>query len=581
MFGSRPRPVSALARGLVAAAALCLGSFGTADAHAGTLKAYADAADQRLLTALREKDPKAAAAFEEGNAAAATGDHLRAFERLEAARKLLPDDAALTRRVAFAAFRLDRREEALTLARKALSLAPTPENQTALAQMLLQTEEKDDGKEASTLAVAAADQAKDDPLAQGVCCVVAAKWGPRDALHRCTNRYLETAPDEAEAHFYGAVAALDRDDVPVAEQQLARARELGLATPMAAALEGRIHKLRPPSAVVNTSVSTTTRLFPLVYPGIIALLALVGVRLERRSRGPLTDPRAKAALGDVFDRLALRLLIPAFLVAHFLVLPIVVGLIASVSLVVAVGGTSPSTGLIAFSLLLGTGVAILLDRGVERRIVTGAADEKEKSLADFEPTILATLVQEAADRVGTYAAESVVLVDGASAEIVENESLLGRTRGEPPRVLRLGKQLLAGDRGTLRAALTHAHARHATAEIDTAHGAALARWFESTAASRPIPPLVMVGQLLVGRALRGARDRQIQAADAQVTYHHGAEALDALLKEELSKQQPNATKGDDATDRERKRRSSAAHALGLKARSRHEDDDDPVAASKA
>jgi tetratricopeptide (TPR) repeat protein len=572
-------------RGLVAAGALWLtlsargprdftpdfASFQVGTAHAGTLAARTEAADRKLLAALREKDPKAASAFAEGTAAAAAGDHLRAFEQLEAARKLLPEDPALTRRLAFAAFRLDRREEGLTLARKALSLEASPENQIALAQLLLQTEDKDDGKEASGLAVAAADKAPEDPLVQGVCCVVAAKWGPRDALHRCTNRYLATAPDEAEAHFYGAVAALDRDDVPVAIEQLGRAKELGLAPPLAAALEGRLHKLRPPSAAVNTSVSTTTRLFPLLYPALIVLLALVGLRLDRRSRGPLADPRAKPPLGDVLDRLGLQLLVPAFLIAHFVVLPIVLGLILAVALVVAVGGSAPSTGLIAAALLLGTGAALLLVRGVERPVSPTAGEEKEKSLDDFVPAELAELVQEAAARVGTYPAESVVVVEGEAVDVLENASLLGRTRGESVRTLRVGRALLEGRRGPLRAALTHAHARLATTEINTAHATALARWLAATAPTTPIAVLVRLAHLLVGRALRGASARQTQAADALVTYHHGTEALAFILKTNISNKEDT---------QETARRLRAAQALGLTARSRESDDDEPLATSE-
>jgi tetratricopeptide (TPR) repeat protein len=590
VFGPRLPRRSALLRALTAASAFCLASvfagtetageagssgWGLRAAHAGTLKSWAETADQKVLASLREKSPEAAAAFVEGNAAAAAGDHLRAFERFEAARQLLPENAALTRRVAFAAFRLDRRDEGLALARKALALSPSPDNQIALAQLLLQTEEKEDGKEASTLAVEAADKAPEDPLFQGVCCVVAAKWGPRDALHRCTNRYLATAPDEAEAHFYGAVAALDRDDVPVAQQQLAEAKELGLATPMALALEGRLRQLRPPSAAVNTSVSTTTRLFPLIYPALIASLWFLGFRLERRSRGPLADPRAKPSFGDVFDRLALQLVVPVFLVAHFVVLPIVVGLVVAVALVVAIGGSPPNTALIAVALLVGTGVALLLVRGVERPIEPVAGEEKEKALVDFVPGELEGVVQTAASRVGTYPAETVIVVAGGSAEVLENTSLLNRARGEPMRTLRLAGPLVEGPRGPLRAALTHAHARLATTEVNTAHAGALARWLETTARTVPTAVLVRLAHLFVGGALRRAQARQVQAADALVTYHHGADALAFLLTSILK------TEGTNAKDEsETKRRVAAARALGLTPRSLEADDDRPLRAAE-
>lgn len=523
-------------------------------AWAGTLAARAEAADKVLLADLQSRSAPAAERVRNAQKATSEREHIRAYNLLKEAMALVPEHPALTRRTALAAFRIDRRDEGFALARKAVSLDPAPENQVALAQILLQTEDREDGKEASALIVKAADASPEDPLAQGVCCVVTAKWGPRDALHRCTNRYLATAPDEAEAHFYGAVAALDRDDLPVAQKEITKAKELGLPVPMLAAVEARLHTLRPPVKPVNQSVARTTQLVPLVYPGSLALLYLVRERLRARARGPLGDPRAKKPLGDRLDRAALRLLLIVFFLSHFLLVPIVVGLLAGSVLVVLVG---PSTPAFAAGALVALALAGFLLRSISA--------EAELSPAGPLPPGLEAAAGDVADRVGTYPVELVRFTEGAFVDVIEETTLLGRTKGEAVRTLVIGDAAKRLAKGELRAALAHAHARIATKDVATGSAAGLLAWLERTSEAVPIAIMVRLARFLVGPVLAVAAERQTREADAVVTYLFGPNALARVLE------------GTGIPKSERSQRIAASKALSITPRGVDDDDDEPTA----
>lgn len=524
-------------------------------AWGGTLAARAEAGDKVVLAELEGKNVEAAKLVRDAKKATAEGEHLSAYNLLKAALALLPEHPALTRRTALAAFRIDRRDEGVTLARRAVVLDPAAENRVALAQILIRTEDQDDAQEAGKLIVPAADELPEDPLAQGICCVITAKLGPRDALHRCTNRYLATAPDEAEAHFYGAVAALERDDVPVAQKEIAKAKELGLALPMLAAVEARVMTLRPPSQAANQGVARTTQLLPLVYPISLSLLYLVRERLRSRVRGALSDPRSEKPFGDRLDRGALQTLLAIFLVSHFLLVPVVVGLLLGGTLVAIAG---PSTGSFAAAALLALAVAGFLLRSIAADGAVGAVESLPEGLEGA--------TQDAATRVGTYPAELLRRTRDGYVDVIEETSLLGRTKGEAVRTLVLGDAAKELSKGDLRAALAHAHARIATKDVTTASAAGLLAWLERTSHAVPGAVLVRAARFLIGPVLAVAAERQTREADAVVTYSFGAEALDRLLE------------GLNTPKAERNARVAAAKALSLLPRAASDDDDDAASA---
>jgi tetratricopeptide (TPR) repeat protein len=526
-------------------------SVGSGLAFAGTLSTRAAAADAKVATELAQKNEGAAKSFEEAKRATERGDHLGAYNLLEATRARVPDYAPVLRRTAFAAFRIDRRDEGLSLARKAVALEPVAENQIALAQLLLQTEDREDGLEASGIAVKAADGAPDDPLAQGVCAVVTAKWGPRDALHRCTNRYLATANDEAEAHFYGAVAALDRNDAAVAQREIAKAKELGLAAPMVDAVEAKLGLRRAPVQAANQGVASITKALPLAYPLCLALLYLVRARLRARLGAPLTDPRGGHPIGDRLDRAAFAGLLGLFFGLHFVLVPLTLGLLTSATIVVA-AGREPSTVLYAIALLVGTGLALFLVRGV-------AADDPPVDAVAI-PKRIEDITREVAERVGTYPAEILRWEAGRSVDVREETSLLGRGKGEAVRTLVLGEETKQLSRRALRAAIAHAHARLATKDVRTSSAASLRAWLVRTSAAVPSALLVRAASWLVGPVLQVAAERQAREADTVVTYWYGATALGEVL----------GALGLPAAEREA--RVAAAQALRLTPRANEPDD---------
>jgi hypothetical protein len=139
-----------------------------------------------------------------------------------------------------------RPREAVTLCRKAVELDPSAENRTALAIALLRPTEEEEpaGRveliEAGALLQAVVQERPDFAEAWPPLCDWSIAASEIGVLERCVGHLTATRPTEAGTLYFGAVLALQQQDVAGARKRLVAARTEGLADglykPLAAAI---------------------------------------------------------------------------------------------------------------------------------------------------------------------------------------------------------------------------------------------------------------------------------------------------------------------------------------------------------
>jgi hypothetical protein len=128
-----------------------------------------------------------------------------------------------------------RPREAVTLCRKAVELDPTVENRTALAIALLRPGEEEEpaGRvelvEAGALLEAVVKERPDFADAWPPLCDWSIAASELGVLERCVGHLTATRPAEAGTLYFGAVLALQQEDVAGARKRLVAARSAGLA----------------------------------------------------------------------------------------------------------------------------------------------------------------------------------------------------------------------------------------------------------------------------------------------------------------------------------------------------------------
>jgi hypothetical protein len=139
-----------------------------------------------------------------------------------------------------------RPQEAVSLCRKAVALQPSAENRAALAIALLRPAEDEEpaGRvelvEAGSLLQGVVQERPDFAEAWPPLCDWSIAASELGVLERCVGHLTATRPTEAGTLYFGAVLALQQQDVAGARKRLVAARTAGLADglykPLAAAI---------------------------------------------------------------------------------------------------------------------------------------------------------------------------------------------------------------------------------------------------------------------------------------------------------------------------------------------------------
>lgn len=441
--------------------------FASSPAHADEVDDEGRAFREAALQALRAESAEGADACERGKAASDAEKFEDALAEYERAASLLPRSAHPRRWACYQLAALERRSEAVARCEEALSLSATPENQSALASVLLQPPQATgDLERALDLSRAA--------MARGSLSDLATRCEVLGAAHKdvefreCTATLRARAPNSPSVFMLSVFAAADHDE---ARGYVERAKELGADPKQLAALEALLDEHTPTSA----KVWRWGQRFLLVWFALGVVVATLGLALSSatkrlaaqlpRGRNDPTPPRL-VQLRAVYSGVLWLACLLFYLTLPLMVLSVVAfsgGLIYVMLLV----GRIPIYIVLALIVMASmTVIATLRSLFVE----VDRSDPGDRLDLDQHPR-LKGLLEEVAAKLETRPIDTVFITPGSQVAVFEQRSLGETLRGvDSARCLILGAAVLKGMKAIeLKAVLAHEYG-HFKNE-DTAGGA--------------------------------------------------------------------------------------------------------------
>jgi Zn-dependent protease with chaperone function len=426
--------------------------------------------DAELVEALRAKNPEAADAFARASAAAREKDHQRAIGEYTRVQTLEPSFTPAYRRQAIELVELDRRAEALSLARKAFKMEESFENELTLAVVLLSNPRQrsdSEAREAMKHAESAVSHKPDDVDARAVQCEAALATSNQTQLDVCSKALVRLAPDEAGSHLYASIAALTHGSTSDARASIAEAKRLGADAELTRKIENAIDEQTP----IYEKWGLPFLKVIVGWLGGLGLLLLFGAILSsatlRIARNLAPDDRAGtkgAALRKVY-----RAVLHLSSVYYYVSLPLVL------LVCVAIGGgliyAFFAIGHIPVKLVVIIGCVVLFTIwSVLKSLLVRPKDEDPGTRIELEKhPKLADVIEEVAVRVGTRPVDNVYLTPHTDIAVFERGSFARQLRGQTERCLVLGAGVLEGMKlGPFKAILAHEYGHFSNR--DTAGG---------------------------------------------------------------------------------------------------------------
>jgi Zn-dependent protease with chaperone function len=330
--------------------------------------------------------------------------------------------------------------------RKAVALRPSSRNRTRLALVLMQNPGARD--EASSILAQGFDQ--EDELGRSVECELALHRTIAAQVDRgfvgCTERLVASFPASASAHGLRVQGLLVADDMDAAEDELARAKALGLPQP---SVDEYAHLISQGRGFVVPLLKKFA-IFAVSWFGALLALWFVGALLSARAlravevamQGTLTPiSRGERRLRQLY-----RAAVGVTGAYFFASLPVIaVVTLLSVALVFVL---CFYLGQIPVKLLLVIGFIALVSVWSMGKSLVALFRNKEKDPGEelhlsAEPK-LANLLRGVADDLGTRPVDRVFVTQGTDMAVYERGGPLTTLRGKGERCLILGVGLLDG-----------------------------------------------------------------------------------------------------------------------------------------
>jgi Zn-dependent protease with chaperone function len=529
--------------------------------------------EKRIVAELAAQRAEAVDVFVQANAAREKGDHATAARLYGVVHEMAPDFVHALRRQAGEVLALGDRPKAISMARRAVAAAASPENLSVLALSLSRETARSkpsaaERAEAVQVAERAAQQAPDDSHVQAALAQVALTGGDLPRLKQAVDRLLVVGADEETTYEFKAVLEASEGHFAAADEALEHARELGMPPDRYVALRAALREARPWTQRMLSGALWIAG----AWSAVLALLVtagflLSGAALNAAARVP--EERSGRAVGaSAWVRRTYSVVLWLCCAFYYVSLPLVC------AAVVLLGG-----GLIYGFIALGR-VPIKLVAIIVILVLT-TLWSIAKSLfvrgRDEDPGVrlnlpshprLRAVLQEVASRVGTAPVRSVYLTPGTDMAVMERGGLLRQLRGTAERCLILGVGVLEGMRvGPFKAVLAHEYGHFSNR--DTAGGgfalavrrslvtvavhlaqAGAAAWYN------PAWLFLNVFHRVFLRVSQGASRLQEVLADRWAAFTYGAAAFeeglrhvieravrfdahaDATLKEVLAQRQP-------------------------------------------
>lgn len=410
------------------------------------------AAEQEILDRLGKIAPEAVPIFDQATLALDRGD----AASLAAARTgfaqvlvLAPDFPDALRRLSYAELELGEVSAAINHARRAYAADASPYNAEAVARALLTADNEADAPEALTMAQAAVAGQPDDIATNWVLLFAGLANDKIDIIRQADRKLLQIAPDHPYVHYVAGLLAADDEQWETAEQELLRARDLGMPADEVQA------------TIDNYNIAGQARTARLVRQGLrvlgyvvvgwlagMALLFLLGLPLSALTLAAVKRPPRgetfRVGVGERIMRGLYAVVIGLTSAYFYLSLPVLAALV-----IAGAGGLiwlMLRAGRVNLYLLALVGVAgfytvAAIVWSIFTRIREG---EPGRPLSRAESPRLWALAEEIAGRVGTRPVDAVYVTPDVEIAVTERGRALRKLRGQGRRYLIVGLGSLQG-----------------------------------------------------------------------------------------------------------------------------------------
>ncbi len=457
--------------------------------------------DARLTNELQSRYPDAVLSWREGCVAYALGQSRAAAARFEETRRLAPGWSPATRALAGARMLEGRRQEALALARDAVSMDPVPMNRAGLAMLLATNVAGEPAaaelEEALTLANGAVDDAPKDFLVHAALCLVGAAARSEAAVDRAAvpMAFLARADawtigcDARRARLSGArqfeasanrefevLAQATRADWAYARKSLAAA-EQPIAPSAGSRAETTAGHSNTPSGPSEPRESfgllSLLEIAGILWLGGLACLFVLGAILShvalQAAEAPPQGADGHAQGMDASLRRTYAVVLWLSCAYYYVSLPV----LALLTLLIGGGLIYAmfAAGRIPVKLLVLVVVLTLVTLWsiLKSIFVRGGDDDPGRPLDLGREPRLRALLRDVAHRVGTRSVNAVYLTPGTDIAVMERGGLRRQLAGGGERCLVLGVGVLGGLRlRPFKAILAHEYGHFSNR--DTAGG---------------------------------------------------------------------------------------------------------------
>jgi Zn-dependent protease with chaperone function len=412
--------------------------------------------EQAIYDRLGKVNEKAVQVFKDATAAMDAENYSQAKTGFEQVLLLAPDFPDALRRLAFVESSLSMNEAALQHAQKANQIAPSPENKSTLAVVLLSFNNPRQNREAYNLALEASQADPADP--QYLTVLAYASWAvdEKETFKQTAANLLKVAPANPNAHFYAGISAAFDGRWEQAERELIISEKMGMPKEsVEKVLSGGIRT----QARIQAGIRWGEILLAAWLASLVAIF-LVGLFLSRLT---LRTVRRQAQLarfeirrGERWIRQIYRVVVTLASVYYYISIPIVILLVLGIAagfayFILSMGSIRVQLVVFAAIAILGTLYALVRSLFVRIKDV-----DPGRPLSRAEEPYLWQSVEAVARRMETRSVDAIFLTPGVEAAVWERGGFLQKLQGKGKRCLILGiGALKAMTQGQLQAILAH------------------------------------------------------------------------------------------------------------------------------
>jgi Zn-dependent protease with chaperone function len=425
--------------------------------------------EQRYISALAAIDSTVVPEFIAGTASMDSGSYINACNHFAVVMEKAPGFAPVLRRYGWCEGKLGNLDSAVSVGRRAYGIDTSWESAIMLASVLLMTPPESN---AAPMWYYEAQTILDDWTGkpgineyEHLMLSLESAFASQDAKRadRMVRKGLELYPDSMASHFYAANLFIYYQDWAAAEEELRKAKELGLAPEivqemMASGVESEMNFARWKRRVMWTFLAWVSGLALLFLSGIIlSFITLRKVEKQIAGGGPLETNGIRKVYRRVVNIAG---------VYYYLSLPFVLLL-----LLIVLGGTIFLFGRIPiyfFFLLLASGGTTIFFM-IKTLVVKPQVEEQGRVLNETEAPALFALLREVATDMKTRPVEEVRLSPHVDMAVYERGTWREKMQDRATRVLVMGAGILNDFKvDEFRAVLAHEYGHFSNR--DTAGG---------------------------------------------------------------------------------------------------------------